>query len=87
MIENLKGTIYDSSMYTLRVKPDEVKLAEQSVEDAWKMNWGGAVQANDDAAFDAAWTKLQDALNVAGIHQLEQALSDNYKANMKKMEQ
>lgn len=87
MINNLKGTIYDSSMYTLRVKPDAVKLAEQSVSDAWKMNWGGAVQANDDAAFDAAWTKLQDALNVAGIHQLEQALSDNYKANMKKMEQ
>lgn len=87
MIENLEGTIYDSSMYTLRVKSDEVKLAEQSVSDAWKMNWGAAVQANNDTEFDAAWTKLQDALKVAGIDQLEQALSDNYKANMKKMEQ
>lgn len=87
MINNLDGTIYDSSMYTLRVKSDEVKLAEQSVSDAWKMNWGAAVQANNDAEFEAAWTKLQDALTVAGIDQLEQALSDNYKANMKKMEQ
>lgn len=87
MINNLSGTIYDSSMYTLRVKPDEVKLAEQSVSDAWKMNWGAVVQANSDEEFDAAWTRLQDALKVAGINQLEQALSDNYKANMKKMEQ
>lgn len=87
MINNLEGTIYDSSMYTLRVKPDEVKLAEQSVSDAWKMNWGVAVQANDDAEFEAAWTKLQEALKVAGVNQLEQALSDNYKANIKKMEQ
>ena len=73
MIENMAGTIFDASTYTLRVKSDEVKLAEQSVKDAWKMNWPIAVQANNDEEFEAAWTKLQDALTVAGIDKIEEA--------------
>ena len=87
MIENMAGTIFDASTYTLRVKSDEVKLAEQSVKDAWKMNWPIAVQANNDEEFEAAWTKLQDALTVAGIDKIEEAYSENYKEAMEKMGQ
>ena len=87
MIENMAGTIFDASTYTLRVKSDEVKLAEQSVKDAWKMNWPIAVQANNDEEFEAAWTKLQDALTVAGIDKIEEAYSENYKKAMEKMGQ
>ena len=86
MIDNLKDTIYDSSALTLRVKTDEQKIAEQAVSDAWRSNWGAAVQANSDAEFEQAWKNLQDALTVAGVDTLEKALSDNYKANMEKME-
>lgn len=86
MIENLKDTIYDSSALTLRVKTDEQKIAEQAVADAWKANWGAAVQANSDEEFEQAWKNLQSALTSAGVETLEKALSDNYKANMEKME-
>lgn len=86
MMENLDGTIYDSSALTLREKTDEQKIAEQSVTDAWKANWGDAVMADNDKEFEAAWKKLQDSLTSAGVDTLEQAMSDNYKKNMEKME-
>lgn len=87
MIENLSDTIFDSSALTLRVKSDEVKMAEQAVKDAWEMNWPQVVQAGSDADFDAAWTQLQSALTNAGVEKMEQAYSENYKAAMKKLEQ
>lgn len=87
MIENLDGTIYDSSALSLRVKSDEVKLAEQAVNDAWKMNWSAAVQADTDEEFEQAWKTLQDALTVAGIETLQQAYSDNYKQALEKIGQ
>lgn len=86
MMENLDGTIYDSSALTLRVKTDEQKIAEQGVTDAWKANWGDAVMADNEKEFEAAWKKLQDSLTSAGVDTLEQAMSDNYKKNMEKME-
>lgn len=87
MIDNLSDTIFDSSAMTLRVKSDDVKMAEQAVKDAWQMNWSAAVQANNDDEFEAAWKQLQDALTVAGIDKLEDALAENYKANMEKLGQ
>ena len=86
MIENLSETIYDSSAIVLRNMTDEQKIANQSVADAWKANWGAAVMANSDAEFEAAWKNLQDALTTAGIETLEKAYSENYKTNMEKME-
>lgn len=86
MIENLDGTIYDSSALILRVKTDEQKIAEQAVADAWKANWGNAVMANNEKEFETAWKQLQDALTTAGIDTLETALSENYQKNMEKME-
>ena len=87
MIDNLSDTIFDSSALTLRVKSDDVKMAEQAVKDAWEMNWPQVVQAGSDADFDAAWTQLQSALTNAGVEKMEQAYSENYKAAMKKLEQ
>ena len=87
MIDNLSDTIFDSSALTLRVKSDEVKMAEQAVKDAWEMNWPQVVQAGSDADFDGAWTQLQSALMNAGVEKMEQAYSENYKAAMKKLEQ
>ena len=85
MIKNMEGTIYDSSAMKLMEKTDEVKIAEQGVKDAWTMNWGAAVQANTEEEFEAAWAALQNALTTAGVDKLEQAMSENYKTNMEKM--
>ena len=86
MIENLDGTIYDSSALTLRDMTDEQRIAKQAVDDAWKANWGDAVMADNDDEFEAAWKKLQDALDVAGVKTMEKAYTENYKKNMEKME-
>ena len=85
MIENLDGTIYDSSAMELLEKDSEVQMLEQSILDAWRTNWGDAVRANNDAEFDASWKKLQDALTAAGIEKYEEILKANYEKNLAKI--
>ncbi len=86
MIENLDGTIYDSSAMTLRDKDNTSQVLLQSVTDAWKVNWPIIVQSDSDEEFEAAWEQLQASLTAAGIEEYESILQENYIANLEKLE-
>jgi hypothetical protein len=56
-------------------------LLETSINDAITMFWPLAVLANDDAEFNAAWTALQSAVEMAGIRRMEEIRIENYLRN------
>lgn len=85
MINNLKDTIFDASPMTLMEKDEDTTLIEQAVRDAWTQYWPAVVQSQDDEAFEANWSKLQQAVEGANIDSYTQVMQDNYQKNIQKL--
>jgi hypothetical protein len=81
MIENMDGTIFYAAPMQIIRPSDEFMLLETSINDAITMFWPLAVLANDDAEFNAAWTALQSAVEMAGIRRMEEIRIENYLRN------
>lgn len=82
MIENLDGTIYDSTAMKILNTSAELTMMEAAVRDAWYQYWPVCVQSNSDAELEANWKTLQNALTSAGIEQLTEIYQENYKDNL-----
>ncbi|MDF2986315.1 MAG: transporter substrate-binding protein [Eubacterium sp.] len=85
MINNLKDTIYDATPMVLLEEDEDTALAEQAVKDSWTQYWPMVVQSKNDTEFEANWSKLQQAVNGAGIEGYAKTMENNYKKNMAKL--
>lgn len=87
MFDNMAGTIFDGTALLAYGNMDEdVTMAKTAVEDAWKQYYPLVCMAEDEDTFEAAWTALQDALNMAGIDTWTNFRTERYQANLAAMQ-
>lgn len=82
MIENLQGTIFDSTPLVVLERTPEFSMLENSVKDAWGQFWPACVQAKSDAELEKNWKALQDGLTAAGVEQYTEQMQANYLKNI-----
>lgn len=88
MFENMAGTIFDATaLLATSSMSEDVNMAKQAVKDAWSQYYPLAVMAEDDDTFEAAWTALQEAVEMADVATYTQFMTDNYQSNLAKMAQ
>lgn len=86
--ENLADTVYDNSaMYEIVFLPnDDVTIKQQQVEDTINMYWAKTVLSNSDDEFEKNYKVMKDALNKAGVNELQEYMSTEYNKILEKWE-
>ena len=86
MFENMAGTIFDATALLATASlPEDVNMAKTAVKDAWSQYYPLAVMAEDDDTFEAAWSALQEAVEMADLATYTQFMTENYQSNLAKM--
>lgn len=78
--ENLKDTVYDNSaMYEIVFLPnDDITIKRQQVEDTINMYWAKTVLSNSDDDFEKNYKVMKDALDKAGVNELQEYMTTEY---------
>jgi ABC-type glycerol-3-phosphate transport system substrate-binding protein len=87
MNDNLKDTIYDSSALD-QIFPefdDPIKVKMQQVYDTAQTYWAKAVLSKTEGEFDKNYEQLKSMLDKAGVNEVQEYISKEYKKNLEKL--
>lgn len=86
--ENLADTVYDNSaMYEIVFLPnDDVTIKQQQVEDTINMYWAKTVLSNSEDEFEKNYKVMKDALDKAGVNELQEYMTTEYNKILEKWE-
>lgn len=84
MNDNMKDTFYDfSAYYGITLTPDNpISVQNQQVTDLVNSMWASAVTAKTESECEAKFNELKTKLQTAGVKQLEDFYSTEYKKNI-----
>lgn len=87
MNDNLRDTIYDNSAFDqIFPQPDDpIKVKIQQVYDTAKTYWAKAVLSKSDSEFNANYELLKNKLIQAGVNEVQEYLTKEYKNNLEKL--
>ncbi len=84
MADNLADTIYDNSaMAQIDFLPDNpVTIQKQQIEDIIVSSWSKTVLSKTEEEFEKNYAQMKEALNKAGIRDLEAYMTQEYNKNL-----